>query len=88
MMERFNVLTLREKIMVLLMLALIGLFILWQFILAPLGRYHNIRSGVIITAPSKPRSKRKMTGSLPSKILAALILMPTQRAAKLSPVRF
>lgn len=41
MMERFNGLTLREKIMVLLMLALIGLFILWQFILAPLGRYHN-----------------------------------------------
>lgn len=40
MMERFNGLTPREKIMVIVMMALIAVFILWSFIFAPLGRFH------------------------------------------------
>jgi type II secretory pathway component PulM len=41
MMTRFNMLTLREKIMVMVMIGLIALFIIGQFILAPLMRFHS-----------------------------------------------
>jgi type II secretory pathway component PulM len=41
MMTRVNMLTLREKIMVMVMIGLIALFIIWQFILAPLMRFHS-----------------------------------------------
>jgi len=41
MIDQFNNLTLREKLMVIIMMALIVLFILWQFILAPLKNFHS-----------------------------------------------
>jgi len=41
MMDRFNDLSLREKILVGVMLTLIVLFILLQFIFVPLTRFHN-----------------------------------------------
>jgi len=50
MMDRFNNLTQREKIMVLVMLALIAMFILWQLVLAPLGRYHSTAEAAQIKA--------------------------------------
>lgn len=41
MMDRFDALSLREKIMVLIMMVLVVIFIIWQFILAPLGQYYH-----------------------------------------------
>ncbi len=40
-MDKFDSLTLREKVMVIVMCALIVLFILWQFIFTPLRQFHN-----------------------------------------------
>ena len=41
MMDRFNELSLREKILVGVMMALIAVFIIFQFIIMPLTRFHN-----------------------------------------------
>lgn len=41
MIEKFEALSPREQIMVGIMIVLIGIFIIWQFIFAPINRYHN-----------------------------------------------
>ena len=41
MMEKFEALSLREQVMVGVMIVLIGLFVIWQFIFVPINRHHN-----------------------------------------------